>query len=376
MSWWKESDGPVTGSRRYDRRRMLGLGLGALAATLGLHSKDVLAGERGSGSTSGVEFMPTLSRNAQSRESGNLLSNNEQNRRDALAELQKIPLTAEGQQTVAWVLENMSVYRRMPVHRMQCDPLLYRFCVENPDIVVAIWEVLKVTQLHAERRTPDLFRIYDGGGMDGYVQMLHHSEYRHVAFVDGTYQGSFLPKVRGRGVLLLASDYRKGEDGQTLVDCRLDAFFNVEPGGAEFLTRTLMPIVGKTSDDNFEQTASFVAYLSQTAKERPAAIPWLAQQMNSIPAEVRSQFVAIAAPQSETPQTTSVARIPMETNSTMTPLPIDSPMGANVPQGAVPPSPSIPLNATADGASAGANATISTRTAATPQFLWSDPVRR
>ncbi len=256
-------------------------------------------------------------------------------RDSAMQELRRIPLQPEGRQTVEWVLANMGVYRRMPVSQMPCDPTLYRFCVENPDVVIAIWEVLKVTQLRAERKSPDLFHIYDTAGMDGYVQMLHHSEHRHVAFVDGMYQGSFFQgKIRGRGILLLASNYRQGDDGTPWVDCQMDAFFNVEPGGVEFLTRTLMPVVGKTADTNFEQTVGFLAHLSRTAKERPATIPWLAQQMETVPSEVRNQLVSIAAPtaSSSLPEgvlpsevTTNVARVPIPTNDQTplaTPMPV------------------------------------------------------
>ena len=271
-----------------------------------------------------------------------------QSRREAIGELQRLALTPEGRHTVSWVLENAGVYRRLPTQRIPCDPAIYQFCVNNPDVVISIWEVLKATQLHAERTESGLLRITDNAGMEGFLQMLHTSETRHLAFVDGVYQGTFMPgKIRGRGILLLGSSYSKDGDGRTWIECRMDAFFNVEPGSIEFLTRTLMPVVGKTSDENFEQTTAFLAHLSHVAKERPATIPWFTQQMETVPAEVRNQFVAVAA--SRTTATSPVGGgNGSGTETSVSRVPADPSVGTPLPTSALTPSasPSVSGNTT------------------------------
>lgn len=378
---FKETSDQSCRNSQWNRREMLryGTGFGAMAFALFADQLRARAADL-FGSTSAIADTPKSN-----------TSSTSSSRDSAIQELGRVPLQPEGRQTVEWVLANMGVYRRMPVEQMPCDPTLYRFCVENPDVVIAIWEVLKVTQLRAERKSPDLFHIYDTAGMDGYVQMLHHSENRHVAFVDGMYQGSFFQgKIRGRGILLLASNYRQGEDGTPWVDCQMDAFFNVEPGGVEFLTRTLMPVVGKTADTNFEQTVGFLAHLSRTAKERPATIPWLAQQMEAVPSEVRNQLVAITAPTASntlpegvlpSEMTTNVARVPVPT-SDQVPMPIAPESVSNgVPSGAsTNAAPDAPWNRGNGASIANPNGLSTTtnypHTAANQRVLYSDnPLR-
>lgn len=211
--------------------------------------------------------------------------------------VQSIPydkLNRDGQSKVSWVLANTSVFRRLPVRVVQCDPDLYLFLLHHPDVVVNIWEALGLSHLTMRQLSADVFQVSDDIGTAGSVQFLYRSNETNLAYVDGVYTGSlFKHQIRARGILVIKSGYMNEADGRCYVTSRLDAFMNVEPGGAEFLTRTFLPMVGKVADNNFLQTAGFLGSISRTAEVNQAGMQRLAKRLNQVQPEVRQQFAAM-----------------------------------------------------------------------------------
>ncbi|MCR4414052.1 MAG: hypothetical protein NUV77_16675 [Thermoguttaceae bacterium] len=204
-------------------------------------------------------------------------------------------LSAEGKQKVQWVLQNTSVFRRLPIRVVQCDADLYLFLVEHPDVVVNIWEVLGVSHLTMRQTGPDTYQVTDDIGTTGSMQFLYRSRDTHVLYVDGTYTGSmFGHRVRGRGLMVLKSGYVRDVQGRCFVTSRLDAFMNVEPGGAEFLTKTFQPVVGKIADTNFLQTVGFLACLSRTAEVNLPGMQRLAARLAKVSPQTREQLAQLA----------------------------------------------------------------------------------
>ncbi len=212
--------------------------------------------------------------------------------------IQSIPLdrlSAESRGKVSRVLGNTSVFRRLPLRVVQCDPDLYVFLVQHPDVVVNIWEVLGVSHLSMRQTGPDTYQATDDIGTVGKVEFLYRSRDTNVAYVDGTYTGElFKHQVRGRGLVVLKSGFLQEADGRCYVTSRLDSFMNIEPDGVEFLTKTFQPLVGKIADNNFLQTAGFLGSISRTAEVNNPGVQRLARKLDKVQPEVRVQFAQLA----------------------------------------------------------------------------------
>jgi hypothetical protein len=94
--------------------------------------------------------------------------------------------------------------------------------------------------------------------------------------------------------MVLNSGFVRDVDGRCFVSIRLDAFMNIEPGTAEFLTKTFQPWVGKVADFNFIQVADFLGSLSRTAEVNPPGVQRLAGRLEKVQPEVRQQFAQLA----------------------------------------------------------------------------------
>ena len=110
-------------------------------------------------------------------------------RQSALKAIPVDKLDADARQKVSSVLSNVTLFRRMPVQVIQCDPDLYLFLVEHPDVVVNMWEVMGVTQLALQATGPRHVRPERRGRHPraGRIPLLDHDT--HLIYTEGSYHG-------------------------------------------------------------------------------------------------------------------------------------------------------------------------------------------
>ena len=68
-------------------------------------------------------------------------------RDDAVRALPLNKLTPQGKQLATKVLNDVTIFRRLPPQLIECDTDMYGFLVDNPDLVINIWEVMGVTKM-------------------------------------------------------------------------------------------------------------------------------------------------------------------------------------------------------------------------------------
>lgn len=214
------------------------------------------------------------------------------------------------------VLADTAMFRRMPIRVVPCDPDMYLFLVRHPDVVVNIWDVLRMSNLTMEQSGPKTYGMVDNAGTEGTIEFLYQSSDTHIILSEGQYHGPMIKKpLTGRSIVVLKTGYVREPDGRYYITSRLDAFVQVDHEGLELLTKTLHPLVGKVADLNFTQTVAFVGSLSKTAEVDPDGVRRLAGQLKKVSPDVARQFaqisekVAIRAAQQPLPTTRDVSSI-------------------------------------------------------------------
>ncbi len=214
--------------------------------------------------------------------------------------IQSVPFKQLSQQTsqaLRDVLENPSFYRRMPSQTVQCDPELFTFLARKPEVMVNTWDLMGITKVTAKRTGPYSFTANDGVGTKCKCDLVYGDENIHIYYGVGDYDGSMTARVvKGRAVCILRSNsqaYPQGHSGH-VVRGTMDVFLKLDNLGADLLARTFGPLVAKTADHNFAETAQFISQLSQVCATNPSAALALAGQLNDIEEPVRKEFAEIA----------------------------------------------------------------------------------
>lgn len=192
------------------------------------------------------------------------------------------------QQLVHEIVSNASLYRRMPTRVIDCDPEVFNFLGQHPQVVTEIWKLMGVCQIDLTRTGPSTFRATDSAGTTGTIRILS-AQYGEggrstvLAYADGTYHGApFARPVTARSILLLRSGTTIETNGRPFVTARLDSFMVVDRMGAELIAKTVQPLLAKTADHNFVETMKFVSTFSHTAERNPAGMQRLADQLAAL----------------------------------------------------------------------------------------------
>ena len=185
----------------------------------------------------------------------------------------------EDQQTDRLGAGRASLFRRLPVQVTQCDPDLYLFLVRHPEVVVNIWEVMKISNVALERTGEDTFRATDNAGTLCERQVLLQRSRHPGDLRRGPYDGPlFKRRCRPSCVLLLKSGYVQETNGRYYVTSRMDTFIQIDHAGVDLLAKTMQPLVHRSADYNFVETAAFLVTISRTAEVNPLGMGRLAQQ--------------------------------------------------------------------------------------------------
>jgi hypothetical protein len=219
-------------------------------------------------------------------------------------------LDVQGRVKVRNVVSNVTMFRRLPVQVVDCDPDLYLFAVRHPDVIVNTWRALKISQLQLKETGTDKFQMKEVSGTTADLEILYKNHNTHILYAEGFYEGAiFKQKVRGRALFILKTGYVRETDNRYYITSRLDALLSVDPGAVELVTKTVQPVIGKIADNNFNQAVGFVSSLSRTIEMYSLGVQRMATQLPDVRPEVRSQFASLADTISQKPTAVLARRI-------------------------------------------------------------------
>lgn len=200
-------------------------------------------------------------------------------------------LEARFQRSVREVMDGATLYRRLPSFSFECNPELYLFLVNRPDVVVSTWNLLGVSDIELQQVDKNRYAADDKQGTTAQVDVLFRSREMHVVYAEGAYQGMLMPrKVKGRCVLLLRTGYQQQKDESWTVVHSLDCFVKIDNFGADLLARTLHATTTQLADRNFAEVTAFVQNLqTRLAGDGEWGLD-LAGKLQRIRPEVRDQF--------------------------------------------------------------------------------------
>jgi hypothetical protein len=215
---------------------------------------------------------------------------------DAVRSIPFDRMTDEAQGRLWRIVSQPSLYRRLPITRMQADPDLYLFLIRHPEVIVNMWDLMGVTKVRIRRNGEYTFDTSDGAGTNSQVELVYGDRETHVLLAEGTYDGPlFMRMIHGRCLLVLRTGYTRPLHGSTEVTHQLDMFLQLDNVGAELIAKTLHPLVGKTADHNFVEASRFLGQVSQAAESRPEGVQKLAGRLTKIEPAVRDRFSIIAS---------------------------------------------------------------------------------
>ena len=212
-------------------------------------------------------------------------------REQAIREIPFSGLTPEAQKRIAAVVTKPSMFRRMPISVIKCEPKLHQFLLRNPEVVINIWQLMGITKVTADRTGTYTLDAADGAGTTSSVELVYGTNDTHLFFCEGEYDGPLFKKpVQGRCVLLLKTGHRKLTDGGYSITNRMDVFLQLDHRGMDAITKTIHPLLGRSADVNFTETMKFVERISTSAQNNGPGMERLAARLDNVHEPIREEF--------------------------------------------------------------------------------------
>lgn len=213
-------------------------------------------------------------------------------RDDAFRSVPLDKLSSDSKAKVSAVLNNTTIFRRLPVQVVESEPELFHFLVRQPEVVVNIWKVMGVSNVSMDRPDDVHFRCSDGDGTTARGEFVFRNHDTQIIYAEGLYEGPLFPRpVRGQIVAVLKTAAIRETNGRYYVTARLDTFLHVDNVGVEIVAKMFQGWLGHTIDHNFNETVAFLGSVSHAAENNPQGMRRLAAKLNQVEPNRRQQFV-------------------------------------------------------------------------------------
>ncbi len=212
-------------------------------------------------------------------------------RKDAIGGIPFHRLSQHARARINAVVRKPTMYRRMPLSVIDCDPELQRFLVRYPEVVVNVWQLMGITKITAERIAPYKLGCADGVGTITEVELIYGDRHIHVILCEGSYEGSLFRKpLTGRCVLVLKSRSVATNSGRNQITNCLDVFVQVDHVAINIFAKTLHPLLGRSADVNFLESMKFLQRMSRAAERNGPGMRHLASRLHKVDDDVRANF--------------------------------------------------------------------------------------
>jgi hypothetical protein len=220
-------------------------------------------------------------------------------REDAIRAIPWRTMTPDDRRRAQFVIQNAGIYRRLPTRIIDCDPDMFTFLVQHPEVIVDVWRIMGISRVSLDKLPDGAFRGTDGAGTTGSVRYLHTSygpgaQNLAVVYADGAYDGKpFVTPIKAQSVMLLRSNAVQETNGRHYVTVRVDSFVNVQQMGIELVAKTVQPWINKMADQNFIETLSFISNFSRTAEKNPEGMQRLSARLATVDEPTRNELVQL-----------------------------------------------------------------------------------
>jgi hypothetical protein len=118
------------------------------------------------------------------------------------------------------VVNSAGIYRRLPTRVIDCDPEMFTFLVQHPEVIADVWRVMGISRVKLDKLPGGTFRGTDGAGTSGTVRFLAtewgaDAKNTALIFADGSYEGKpFVMPLKAQTIALMRSEAMQERNGR------------------------------------------------------------------------------------------------------------------------------------------------------------------
>lgn len=217
-------------------------------------------------------------------------------RKQATAEIPLARMSPDAQRKSQSLLKNVGMFRRLPTISFECDPEIYEYFIRNPDVAVATWRAMDISQFQLQETGANHYRADAGDGSVGDVELFFRTPNETVIHCDGAFKSPLLPKpIVARSLMRVQTSFAQEADGRIIGTHSGDVFVEFPSHAVEAVAKVISPVSHSIADRNFKQMTLFVHLMSQAIARHPGWVEQIGNKMDTISPQKKVEFFEVTA---------------------------------------------------------------------------------
>ena len=195
------------------------------------------------------------------------------------------------------LLGQQTLFRCLPALRIELEPASYEYYRRHPEVAVAGWKVLGISQLQLmSTAAPGLFSVKSADGSDGTLEVLLQTDNLLIVRGTGNWHSGVLPTpIRSEGLVVLRHRFEKDREGRRYVSHQAAVVLTFPQQSVRNVARIVSPVTNMIADRNFKDISLFLRMMHVAAIERPGWIEMVAGRLEGLTRPQRDEFLKAAA---------------------------------------------------------------------------------
>jgi hypothetical protein len=216
--------------------------------------------------------------------------------RAAEAELPLDALRAEDADRAREILENRSMFRRLPKIGADADPAVFHYFLTRPEAAVAIWQLLKISKFELKPTGRAKWAGKAQDGSKGSIHMVFATKRQQLLICEGEYKSPLLLRpIRAKALMHLRTEIKQNPDGSPRLIHDLDLFVEFPSQAVDTVAKVIAPVSYMVADRNFRELSLFVKFMSVSMTRQPGWVERIIQRMDVLKPAEKEELLQIVA---------------------------------------------------------------------------------
>lgn len=187
------------------------------------------------------------------------------------------------QRMVNSIVQNSSLYRRLPTIRCQVDHRTYRFFADHPDVAVSLWRAMGVSKLEMHQTGEWEYESDAKDGTVGVITILRRTPTDCLIHCNGMFQSPVLAKpIQAQAIVYVRTSFEVDNAGHQMVTHTADMFVTFPSQTVETVAKAMAPISNKITDKNFEEVSLFLRMMQLAMTQQPGWVEQVTSKLEGI----------------------------------------------------------------------------------------------
>ena len=194
------------------------------------------------------------------------------------------------------LLTKRSLFRCLPALRIELEPSSYEFYRRQPEIAVAIWQVLGISEVELKQVVRDHYTVDSKDGSRGRIEILLRTDDLLIVRGTGNWHSGLLPvPIRSEGLFILRHRFEQDQDGRRFVTPQAALFLAFPQQSVRNVAKLISPVTNMIADRNFRDISLFLRMMQVASVQRPGWVERIAGRLKGLTRSQREELLKTAA---------------------------------------------------------------------------------